>query len=164
MRDEGYTVIVQKNGALASRQFQVRSWLVRAVTIAATALVIVLVVLVATYGPILAAAARAPLLQRRVQQLTRENARVGELAKALNDAEARYAHLRGCWAPAYRRRGRKRISLPQGSSSSTSPRPFSPAPLRWRPVPGGRARDPPSRTGGRCRYHGSARAAWCRTR
>jgi murein DD-endopeptidase MepM/ murein hydrolase activator NlpD len=95
VRDEGYTVIIQKNGALASRQFQVRSWVVRAVTITAAALVIILVVLVATYGPILAAAARAPLLQRRVAQLTHENARVGELARALNDAEARYAHLRG---------------------------------------------------------------------
>ena len=95
MRVDGYTVIVQKNGALASHQFQVRSWLVRAATITATALVIALIVLVAAYGPILAAAARAPLLQRRVEQLTRENARVGELARALNDAEARYAHLRG---------------------------------------------------------------------
>jgi murein DD-endopeptidase MepM/ murein hydrolase activator NlpD len=95
VRADGYTVIVQKNGALASRQFQVRSWVVRAVTIAAIALVIVVVALVATYGPILVAAARAPLLQRRVEQLTRENARVAELARALNDAEARYAHLRG---------------------------------------------------------------------
>jgi len=95
VRSDGYTVIVQKNGALASHQFQVRSWLVRAVTITSIALVIVLVVLVAIYGPILAAAARAPLLERRVRQLSRENARVGELARALNDAEARYAHLRG---------------------------------------------------------------------
>jgi murein DD-endopeptidase MepM/ murein hydrolase activator NlpD len=95
VRTDGYTVIVQKNGALASRQFQVRSWLVRAVTITAVALVIVLVVIVAAYGPILVAAARAPLLERRVEQLRRENARVGELARALTDAEARYAHLRG---------------------------------------------------------------------
>jgi murein DD-endopeptidase MepM/ murein hydrolase activator NlpD len=95
VRADGYTVIVQKNGALASRQFQVRSWWLRAVTIAAIALVIVLVALAASYGPILAAAARAPLLERRVDQLTRENARVAELASALNDAEARYARLRG---------------------------------------------------------------------
>jgi len=95
VRADGYTVIVQKNGALMSHQFQVRSWLVRAVTITAVALVIVLLILVVTYGPILAAAASAPLLHRRVEQLTRENARVGDLARALNDAEARYAHLRG---------------------------------------------------------------------
>jgi murein DD-endopeptidase MepM/ murein hydrolase activator NlpD len=95
VRSDGYTVIVQKNGALASRQFQVRSWVLRAVTIAAVALVIVLVVIVAAYGPILAAAARTPLLERRVGQLSRENAKVSELARALDDAEARYEHLRG---------------------------------------------------------------------
>ncbi len=95
MRSDGYTVIVHKNGALASRQFQVPSWLARAVTIAAIVVVIVVAAIIAAYGPILVAAARTPLLERRVAQLTRENARVDQLARELGDAEARYAHLRG---------------------------------------------------------------------
>ena len=95
MHAPGYTVIIHRNGALASRQFQVPSWLARAaVTTAAVVLVVVAAIAVA-YGPILAAALRAPLLQRRVEELTRENARVDQLASALSDAEARYAHLRG---------------------------------------------------------------------
>jgi murein DD-endopeptidase MepM/ murein hydrolase activator NlpD len=95
VRPEGYTVIVHKNGALASHQFGVPGWLARAAAIAGIAILVGVVVLVVSYGPILAAAARTPLLERRVAQLTRENARVGELATALNEAEARYAHLRG---------------------------------------------------------------------
>lgn len=91
----GYTVIVHRNGALDSRQLQVPSWLARAALITAVAVLVVVSALVIAYGPILAAATRAPLLQRRVEQLTRENARVDQLARALSDAEARYAHLRG---------------------------------------------------------------------
>lgn len=95
MPSSGYTVIVHRNDALTSRQLQVPSWLVRAAVIAAVVVLVGAVTLILTYGPVLAAAMRAPLLQRRVNQLTRENARVTELARELSDAEARYTHLRG---------------------------------------------------------------------
>jgi len=95
MRPDGYTIIVHKNGALASRQVRVPAWLARTLLITAITIVVVVAVIVAAYGPILAAAVREPLLQRRVAQLTRENQRVEELAAALSQAEARYAHLRG---------------------------------------------------------------------
>ncbi len=95
MRDDGYTIIVHKNGALASRQVRVPAWLARAALISGIAVAVVVIAVVVAYGPILSAAARTPFLERRVAQLTRENARVDELAAALNDAEARYAHLRG---------------------------------------------------------------------
>jgi murein DD-endopeptidase MepM/ murein hydrolase activator NlpD len=91
----GYTVIVHRNGALSSRQLQIPSWVVRAAAITAVVVLVGAVTLVLTYGPVLAAALRAPLLQRRVDQLTRENARVTQLARELSDAEARYTHLRG---------------------------------------------------------------------
>lgn len=95
MRAEGYTIIVHKNGALASRQIQVPAWLARTLLIAAIVLAVVVAAILAAYGPILAAAAKEPFLQQRVARLTRENQRVDELATALNEAEARYAHLRG---------------------------------------------------------------------
>jgi len=93
--DAGYTVIIHRNGALASRQLQVPTWIVRAGLIAAAALLVGAIVLAVTYGPVLTAALKTPLLQRRVDQLTRENARVDQLARELADAEARYSHLRG---------------------------------------------------------------------
>ena len=95
MRSPGYTVIIQRNGALASRQLQVPSWLARTAVITSLVMLVVVAAIVVAYGPILAAAMRAPLLERRVDELTRENARVDQLARELADAEARYAHLRG---------------------------------------------------------------------
>ncbi len=95
MRSDGYTIIVHKNGALASRQFHVSSWVARAVVVAAVAIAVAVTVIIVLYGPILAAAVRAPLLEHRVAELTRENARVDQLALSLRDAEAKYALLRG---------------------------------------------------------------------
>lgn len=95
MRGDGYTIIVHQNSALASRQLHVPGWLARALLITGIAVAVAVVAIVVAYGPILAAALRAPFLERRVAQLTRENARVDELAAALSEAEARYAHLRG---------------------------------------------------------------------
>ena len=95
MRNSGYTVIIHRNGALASRQLQVPSWLARALVITLGVVLVVTGVVVVAYGPIVSAAMQTPLLQRRVRELTRENARVDQLARELSDAEARYAHLRG---------------------------------------------------------------------
>jgi len=103
MRSQGYTIIVHRNGALASRQVQVPAWLARTVLVSASIAVVALAAVAVLYGPILAAAARTPFLEHRVTQLTRENARVDDLARALAAAEARYAHLRvmlGAQAPA----------------------------------------------------------------
>jgi murein DD-endopeptidase MepM/ murein hydrolase activator NlpD len=95
MRDDGYTIIVHKNGALASHQLRIPGWLARTLLITVIVLLVVVTAIVAAYGPILTAAGKEPLLQRRVAQLTRENQRVDELAASLAEAEARYAHLRG---------------------------------------------------------------------
>ncbi len=95
MRSDGYTIIVHKNGALASRQLHVPGWLARTLMITGIVVAAVVLAIVVAYGPILSAAAKEPFLQQRVAQLTRENQRVDELASALAQAEARYAHLRG---------------------------------------------------------------------
>ena len=91
----GYTVVVHRDGSVASREFRLPLWVARvAGVVLVAALVAVLAVLVA-YGPIVAAAAREPLLRRQLARLTEENQRVTALANALDDAEARYAQLRG---------------------------------------------------------------------
>jgi murein DD-endopeptidase MepM/ murein hydrolase activator NlpD len=91
----GVTVMVHRDGSLQSREFRVPLWLVRAVALTAGVIVILALVVLATYGPILAAAARTPLLERQVAQLTTENRRVAELERALDEAETRYAQIRG---------------------------------------------------------------------
>jgi murein DD-endopeptidase MepM/ murein hydrolase activator NlpD len=87
--------MVHRDGSLKSREFHVPLWTVRAATIAGAVIVVAVIVIVAVYGPIVAAAAREPLLAAQVTRLTRETRRVAELAAALDDAEARYAQLRG---------------------------------------------------------------------
>jgi murein DD-endopeptidase MepM/ murein hydrolase activator NlpD len=56
--------------------------------------VIAVILAVVFYGPTLTAAARAPFLERRVARLEEENARVTQLARRLDEVEARYAQMR----------------------------------------------------------------------
>ena len=95
MRGPGYTLMAHRDGSLKSREFHVSLWTVRAAAIAGAVIVAAVIVIVAAYGPIVAAAAREPLLAAQVTRLTQETRRVAELAAALDDAEARYAQLRG---------------------------------------------------------------------
>ncbi|HEU4698287.1 MAG TPA: M23 family metallopeptidase [Gemmatimonadales bacterium] len=53
-----------------------------------------LVAILLLYAPLVRAAARAPALEHRVRQLEQENAKVQELALALDSAQAGYARLR----------------------------------------------------------------------
>jgi murein DD-endopeptidase MepM/ murein hydrolase activator NlpD len=91
----GVTVVVHSDGSTRSREYRVSLWVVRALLVTAAVVAVFVLVVVVAYGPILAAAARAPLLDRRVAQLTAENRRVVELERALDDAETRYAQIRG---------------------------------------------------------------------
>ncbi len=103
MHGQGYTIIVHRNGALASRQVRVPAWLARSAIVAGIIAVVGVTAVAVLYGPILVAAARTPFLERRVNELTRENARVDDLARALAAAEARYSRVRvmlGAQAPA----------------------------------------------------------------
>lgn len=95
MRGPGYTVMVHRDGSLRSRELRVPLWIVRACLVLLVAVALGVLLVVATYGPIVTAAAREPLLVRQVASLTEENRRIAELAAALDEAEARYAQLRG---------------------------------------------------------------------
>ncbi|MEK7667341.1 MAG: M23 family metallopeptidase [Gemmatimonadota bacterium] len=95
MHGPGYTVMVHRDGSVRSREFWVPLWAARAAAVLVTAVALGVLLVVVTYGPIVTAAAREPLLRRQVARLTEDNRRIGELASALDEAEARYAHLRG---------------------------------------------------------------------
>ena len=95
MRGRGFTLMVHRDGALDSREYHVPLWLARAAMIGSIGVLLALLTVAVLYGPIVAAAARTPLLKREIARLNRENRRVTQLARALDDAEARYAQLRG---------------------------------------------------------------------
>lgn len=95
MRIGGFTLMIHRDGHLASQQVRVPAWAARAIIVATVIAVTALILAVVFYGPTALAAARAPLLNREVQRLRAENARVTELARRLDEVESRYAHLRG---------------------------------------------------------------------
>jgi murein DD-endopeptidase MepM/ murein hydrolase activator NlpD len=95
VRGPGYTLMVHRDGSLRSRQLRLPLWMVRVGLVILLAGALGALLVVATYGPIVTAAAREPLLVRQVARLTEENRRIAELAAALDEAEARYAQLRG---------------------------------------------------------------------
>lgn len=90
----GYTVVVHRDGSVASREFRLPLWIARVGSVLLLAVLIGVLVVIVAYGPIVTAAAREPLLRRQVARLSAENRRIGELASALDEAEARYAQLR----------------------------------------------------------------------
>ncbi len=90
-----FTVMIHRDGSVTSRQLRIPVWVARTTAVVGVVVLVAALVIVAAYGPIVAAAAREPLLARQVARLTVENRRVAELARALDEAEARYAQLRG---------------------------------------------------------------------
>jgi murein DD-endopeptidase MepM/ murein hydrolase activator NlpD len=89
-----YTIMVQRDGALASRTLRVSAWAVRLGVAAGIGLGTVLILVLAFYGPIVRAAARVPGLQRDVARLRAENAKIVELSAAVDSLEQRYAQVR----------------------------------------------------------------------
>lgn len=93
-RARAYTVMVQRDGALESRTFRVPVWAVRAAAAGGVVAGVLILVLLAFYGPVTRAAARVPGLQRDVARLQAENAKIVTLSAAVDSLEQRYAQVR----------------------------------------------------------------------
>ncbi len=94
MRAASYTLMIHKDGALSSRQVRLPGWVIRIAIVLAVIGIMAVIAAAVFYGPTAVAAARAPILERRVARLEEENARVAELARRLDEVEARYAQMR----------------------------------------------------------------------
>jgi murein DD-endopeptidase MepM/ murein hydrolase activator NlpD len=88
------TILVQPDGALEARTIRFPLWMLRAGLAAAIGLAALLVFLALTYGPIVRAALRVPFLERQVERLEVDNARIRELAAALDSLERSYNQVR----------------------------------------------------------------------
>lgn len=90
----GITVIIQADGASASRTYRISRWQLRFALGASAAFLLFAIALVLLYGPVLRAAARVPGLERERARLRSENGRIRQLAAALDSVESRYAQVR----------------------------------------------------------------------
>ncbi|MGH7645796.1 MAG: hypothetical protein ACREMR_09435, partial [Gemmatimonadales bacterium] len=88
------TIVVHVDGDVESRQFRVTLRLFRAAQAGAIVVAVLAVGFFTLAGPITRNAARVPGLEREVDRLKQDNARVQQLAAALNRAEANYQELR----------------------------------------------------------------------
>lgn len=89
------TILVQPDGALQAHTFRMSLWGMRAALGALIAIVALLVFVALSYAPLARAAARVPSLERKVARLEQDNAKIRELAAALDSVEKRYDQVRG---------------------------------------------------------------------
>ena len=88
------TILVQTDGSLETKQVRMPRWAARAILTAGIVIGAIGILGAAFYLPIARTAARVPGLERRVARLATENSRIGDLAMALDSADARYARVR----------------------------------------------------------------------
>ena len=88
------TIVVHIDGALASRTLRISRSAFRAGVAGAIGLGALILLGLALYLPITAAAARVPGLLREVERLEGENQKIGQLVAALDSAERRYDRIR----------------------------------------------------------------------
>jgi murein DD-endopeptidase MepM/ murein hydrolase activator NlpD len=93
-RDPHVTIIVHMDGVLGTRTYRVPRWAWRAGIGGAVGLGVLILLLLALYLPITAAAARVPGLVREIERLETENHKIGDLVAALDSAERRYDRIR----------------------------------------------------------------------
>jgi len=88
------TIVVHSDGALATRTIRIPRWAFRAAVASSIGLGALILLGLALYLPITAAAARVPGLVREVDRLETENQKIAELVAALDSAERRYDRIR----------------------------------------------------------------------
>jgi murein DD-endopeptidase MepM/ murein hydrolase activator NlpD len=93
-RSRSVTLLIQRDGTTKTRTVRISLWALRLGIWTLGVLGVVLVLVAALYGPLVAAAARVPGMERELARLRAENTRVRELSAALDSAESRYAQVR----------------------------------------------------------------------
>jgi murein DD-endopeptidase MepM/ murein hydrolase activator NlpD len=93
-RGRAVTIVIQRDGTTRTRSFRIPVWALRVGSVGGTVAAVILLLVVALYGPLLRAAARVPGMERELARLSAENTRVRELSAAVDSAESRYAQVR----------------------------------------------------------------------
>jgi murein DD-endopeptidase MepM/ murein hydrolase activator NlpD len=94
MKQRGVTIVVHVDGDLNTRRYRLPVWMFEAGKWTALVVGLLIVGFFAFAGPIIKNAAVVPVLRREVARLESDNARVQQLAAALNRAEENYQSLR----------------------------------------------------------------------
>lgn len=90
----GVTIMVHRDGALESRQLWLPLWAMRLAIGTAIGVAALIILAAAVYTPVARTAASVPAMRREMARLRAENEQVQQLARTLNEMEARYAQMR----------------------------------------------------------------------
>jgi murein DD-endopeptidase MepM/ murein hydrolase activator NlpD len=93
-RSRAVTMVIQRDGTTRTRTIRIPVWALHFGIWTLGLGLLLLILITALYGPVVAAAARVPGMQRELARLRAENTRVRELSAALDSAESRYAQVR----------------------------------------------------------------------
>ena len=93
-RPRSVTLVIQRDGATKTRNIRIPLWTLRLGLWTVGIVCLLLVIVIALYGPLVRAAARVPGMERELARLQAENSRVRELSAALDSAESRYSQVR----------------------------------------------------------------------
>lgn len=129
-RHRAVTIMIHRDGDLASRSLRAPLWLVRAAVVTGSVLAALLILGFALYAPIVRTALRVPGLNREIARLRAENEQVRSLAVRLEEIEARYDQVR---------------TMLGGDLVPTRPRPYGTQPVALAvvvPAPGAAERPP----------------------
>ena len=88
------TLIVVPHGYLETRSYVISYRHLKVLVVCVVALFLIVGVVLATWFPIMAQAARVPALVRELNELEEERARVAELARTLQQVEEQYERVR----------------------------------------------------------------------
>ncbi|MDZ4673223.1 MAG: peptidoglycan DD-metalloendopeptidase family protein [Gemmatimonadota bacterium] len=88
------SVLLQADGALKSQRFRLPLWGLRTGLALLVVAAVLLLLGLAFYGPVARQAARVPGLERELERLRQDNARIRELAAALDSLEQQYGQVR----------------------------------------------------------------------
>lgn len=87
-------IMIHRDGALESHSLRLPLWAARLLLGAGAVLSVLIVLGAVLYAPIARTAASAPAMRREMARLRAENEQIQQLARTLNDMEARYAQMR----------------------------------------------------------------------
>jgi murein DD-endopeptidase MepM/ murein hydrolase activator NlpD len=93
-RSRSVTLVIQRDGTTRTRTIRIPVWTLRLGGLISGLALVALALVTALYGPLVAAAARVPGMERELGRMRAENTRVRELSAALDSAESRYAQVR----------------------------------------------------------------------
>ncbi len=93
-RSRTVTIAIHREGDPESQLYRLPAWLFKSLAVGAVVFVVLVAIAAVLYTPVARVATTVPALHRHIERLTQENNQVIQLARTLDELEARYSQVR----------------------------------------------------------------------